>query len=55
VSKTGDLLFRPLREAMAARVYPRPSRKVKLVPAALGDNVGIIGAAALIFHAGGQE
>jgi glucokinase len=54
VSKTGDLLFRPLREAIAARVYPRPSRSVTLVPAALGDNVGIIGAAALIFHAAGQ-
>ena len=55
VSKTGELLFRPLRDAMAARVYPRPARGVKLVPAALGDNVGIIGAAALIYHhAGGQ-
>jgi glucokinase len=50
VSKTGDLLFRPLREAIGARVYPRPSRSVKLVPAALGDDAGIIGAAALIYH-----
>jgi glucokinase len=54
VSKTGELLFKPLREAMAARVYPRPARSVQLVPAALGDSVGIIGAAALIYHRGGQ-
>ena len=53
VSKTGDLLFRPLREAIGARVYPRPSRIVKLVPAALGDDAGIIGAAALIYHTAG--
>jgi glucokinase len=52
VSKTGDLLFGPLREMIGARVYPRPARNVRLVPAALGDDVGVIGAAALIYHTG---
>lgn len=50
VSKAGDLLFRPLREAIAARVYPRPALGVKVMPADLGDDVGIIGAAALVYH-----
>jgi glucokinase len=50
VSKTGDLLFRPLHAAIAARVYPEPALQVRVVPADLGDDVGIIGAAALVFH-----
>lgn len=50
VSNAGDLLFRPLRDAIRARVYPRPALEVVVVaPAALGDDVGIIGAAALVY------
>ena len=50
VSKTGDLLFRPLREAIRSRVYPNPALGASVVPAQLGDDVGIIGAAALVYH-----
>jgi glucokinase len=51
VSKAGDLLFRPAREAIRARVYPHPALDVVVTPAELGDDVGIIGAAALVYHA----
>jgi glucokinase len=50
VSKTGDLLFGPLRDAMGKRVYPRAAVGAAIVPAALGDDVGIVGAAALVFQ-----
>lgn len=50
VSKTGDLLFRPIRDVIGARVYPPPALGVSVVTAELGDDVGIIGAAALVFH-----
>ncbi|HKV43648.1 MAG TPA: ROK family protein [bacterium] len=55
VSKTGDLLFQPLRAAIAARVYPKPALHVTVVPADLGDDVGIIGAAALVFHGASER
>ena len=48
VSKAGDLLFHPLREAIRARVYPRPALDVVVAPAELGDDVGLIGAAAQV-------
>ncbi len=51
VSKAGDLLVRPVREAIRARVYPWPALDVVVTPAELGDDVGIIGAAALVYHA----
>ncbi len=50
VSKTGDLLFRPIREAIGKRVYPAPALGAAVIPADLGDDVGIIGAAALVYH-----
>lgn len=50
VSKTGDLLFRPLRAAIAQRVYPAPALGAAVIPADLGDDVGIIGAAALVYQ-----
>lgn len=50
VSKTGDLLFGPLREAIRSRAYPKPALGASVVPAQLGDDVGIIGAAALVYH-----
>lgn len=55
VSHAGDLLFHPLRDAIRARVYPRPALEVVVVPAALGDDVGIIGAAALVYLGGADR
>jgi glucokinase len=55
VSHAGDLLLHPLREAIRARVYPRPALGVVVAPAALGDDVGIIGAAALVYLGGADR
>ncbi len=56
VTHTGDLLFEPMREA--ARQYtmdPSYWQNVPIVPAALGDNVALIGAAALVATRGGSQ
>jgi len=50
VSKAGDLLLEPIRRGVCDRAYPAPVPEVSVVPAALGDDVGIIGAAALVYH-----
>jgi glucokinase len=47
VMASGELLLRPAREVVAARAL-RPSRDgVRIVPAALGEEAGMLGAAAL--------
>lgn len=43
-SAAGDLLLGPAREVVAERAL-RPSRDVRIVPAALGEDAGMIGAA----------
>jgi glucokinase len=48
VSQAGDVLFRPLQaEVLAACLYA-PAVSIPVVPAALGDAVGILGAVALV-------
>ena len=48
VSRSGALLFEPLKAAMAERVInPGYLDNLHLAPAALGDNVGLLGALAL--------
>ncbi len=42
-----DLLFEPLRRQVAARCMPSLTRPTRIVPAALGPEVGIVGAACL--------
>jgi len=55
VSNAGELLFAPLRKAVAAHVLdPAYCEKVPIVQAALGDNVALIGAAALVATRGGS-
>ena len=55
VSNTGELLFAPLREAVAEHVLdPAYCEDVPIVQAALGDNVALIGAAALVATRGGS-
>src|SRR3989337_320650 len=46
VSKVGDLLFDTVRRVVRERAFERPAEAAKIVPAALGDDVGVIGAAA---------
>lgn len=52
VSQAGPLLFDPLREAFDAHARMEFARRLEIVPAALGQPAGLIGAAALIFAPG---
>jgi glucokinase len=55
VTKTGDLLFDPMRQAVQQHALdPDYWQNVPIVPAALGDNVALIGAAALVRTRGGS-
>ncbi len=51
LSQAGPLLFDPLEEALRAHARLGFTRQVRVVPAALGHNAGLVGAAALIFAA----
>ncbi len=55
VSNVGDLLFKPMRRAVEQHVMdPMYCEHVPIVQASLGDNVGLIGAAALVSTRGGS-
>lgn len=47
VSNAGDLIFKPARRLIAQRAMP-PYREIEIVPAALGDDAGLLGAVALV-------
>jgi glucokinase len=51
IAAAGEPLFGPLREELAARARLDFVRDLRVVPAALGEQAGLIGAAALV-HAG---
>ena len=51
LSQAGPLLFDPLEEALRAHARLGYARNVSVVPAALGQSAGLVGAAALIFAA----
>jgi glucokinase len=51
LSQAGPLLFDPLEEALRMHTRLGFARNVTVVPAALGQNAGLVGAAALIFAA----
>jgi glucokinase len=48
LSQAGSMLFEPLQEALAAHARLDFAREVRVVPAALGQSAGLVGAAALI-------
>ena len=48
VSNAGDLLFHPIAESVRQRAFLRPAEMVRIVPAQLGDDGGLIGAAAYV-------
>jgi len=48
LSQAGSLLFEPLHEALSVHARLDFTRKVRVVPAALGQHAGMVGAAALI-------
>jgi glucokinase len=45
VAQAGDLLFEPIRRVVRERVHVTPVEKVQIVPAQLGTDAGLIGAA----------
>jgi glucokinase len=55
VSKAGDLLFAPIRRIVREHAMRVPASVVQIVPAQLGENVGLIGAAAyVLYHQPGE-
>ncbi len=54
VSKAGDLIFAPIRRTVQTLAFEHPARDADVVPAALGDDVGAIGAATVVFVRAGQ-
>ena len=49
IARSGALLFGPLRRALRKNAFPIAARSVRVVPAKLGVDAGITGAAALLF------
>lgn len=47
IAQAGSLLFDPIERAIRLHAFERPARAVKLLPAALGAQAGMIGAAVL--------
>ncbi len=52
LSQAGPLLLDPLEQALRAHARIEFARDVRVVPAALGQDAGLVGAAALIFEPG---
>jgi glucokinase len=51
VAQSGDVLFVPLRRRLKERLSPYFAENIEVMPAALGNAAGTIGAAALALHA----
>jgi len=45
MAKMGDLLFEPVRQVVRERAFPLLAQTVRIVPAQLGDDAGVFGAA----------
>jgi glucokinase len=50
VSRVGEQLLGPVRELVHAQVIEPPERTIGVVQAALGDSVGVVGAAAVAYE-----
>ena len=55
VSKAGDLLINPVREIFEKYAFKRVLKSTKILPATLGNDAGVIGAAWLIKSQVNQE
>ena len=49
IAQNTDLLFPPLKRSLKKKAFPIAFRSVRVVPAALGVDAGLIGAAALVY------
>ncbi|GAB7026076.1 ROK family protein [Geotalea toluenoxydans] len=47
VAASFDLIAEPMRREIAARAFPIPARRLKVIKSELGDDAGILGAAAM--------
>lgn len=48
IAQAGDLLLEPVRRTVDSRAVPLQRRTAQIVPAQLGDNAGVMGAAVLV-------
>jgi glucokinase len=48
ISQAGELLLAPIRRTVESRAVPLQRRTAQIVPAVLGDNAGVMGAAVLV-------
>ena len=53
VAKAGDLLFNPIKRTIRERTLPLFHEHLRIVPAALGNEAGIVGNATLALEAAG--
>jgi glucokinase len=51
----GDRLLGPAREAVANEAFRAPARRVRIVPAALGDDVSLVGGLVLVHARAGDD
>jgi glucokinase len=49
-SHAGDFIFEPMRKVVAELAMPGPGSAVRIVPAELGNDAGLIGAASLVWR-----
>ena len=54
MAKMGDLLLNPARQVVRERAFQLPAQAVQIVPAQLGDDAGVIGAAVFAFQQEGD-
>ena len=50
VSRAGEMLLGPVRERVRADAMTPAGAEVEIVPSALGERVGVVGAAAIVLH-----
>jgi glucokinase len=54
IAQAGDLLFGPLTRTVRARAVALQARAVRIVPAELGDNAGVLGSVVLTLEKAGE-
>ncbi len=50
MAKMGDLLLDPAKQVVKERAFQLPAQAVSIVPAQLGNDAGVLGAAAFAFQ-----
>ncbi len=54
IAQNGELLFAPLRKSLKKKAFPIAADSVKVIPAELGVEAGLVGSAALVFASKSQ-